>query len=335
MTETFLSRFRRAISQNRLATRGDSILLAVSGGPDSLALLLAFHEIAETDGYRIAACVVNHRIRKEAAAEAAFVQKVCADLGVPCHAETVDVPMHRAEHGGSLETVARNLRYAALRRVAKAGGYDTIATAHHRGDQAETVLYHLIRGSGLCGLSGMQAIAGDLIRPFLGFSKADILRFLETYPYTPCHDESNDVPDAVRNKIRLEILPRLSEINSRVEEALCRLAESARTDENFLRAAAETYAARAEVVAGGIRMRREDFAAIPDALRYRALRLLWGKAGGRVPTTEDARRVAQFLLGKETGKVTDAAGVLVEMERGTFFLHRGDTRHYNRKQEKS
>ncbi len=335
MTETFLSRFRRAISQNRLAARGDSILVAVSGGPDSLALLLAFHEIAEMDGYHIGACVVNHRIRKEAAAEASFVQRVCAELGVPCYAETVDVPTHRAEHGGSLETVARNLRYVALRRVAKAGGYEKIATAHHSGDQAETVLYHLIRGCGLCGLSGMQQVAGDLIRPFLRFSKADILQFLETYPYMPCHDESNDVPDAVRNKIRLEILPKIGEINSRVEEALCRLAESARMDEDFLCAAAETYAARAESIGGGMRMRREDFGVIPDALRYRVLRLLWERAGGRVPTTEEARRIEKFLLEKETGKITDAAGVLVKMERGTFFLHRGDTRHYNREQEKS
>ncbi len=330
MKETFLVRFRRYIEQNIPVARGDSVLVAVSGGPDSLALLLAFHEIEETEGYRIGACVVNHQIRKEAAAEAAFVQNICEDLRVPCYVETVDVPAHRKAYGGSVETVARELRYEALRRVAKADGYRFIATAHHRGDQAETVLYRLIRGSGLCGLSGMRPAAGDLIRPFLGFSKEEILQFLEMYPYTPCHDETNEVPDAARNKIRLEILPKMAEINPRVEAALCRFSENCRRDEEFLQTAAAVYAERAECGNGEVRMRREDFRSVPPALSYRVIRALWGKAGGRVPTTEEARRIERFLLGKETGKITDAAGVLVEMRRDDFLLRRGDTRHYQK-----
>ena len=330
MKETFLARFRNCMAQNYPAAKGDRILVAVSGGPDSLALLLAFHEIEETDGYGIGACVVNHQIRKEAAAEAAFVQKVCEETGVPCYAETVDVPAYRKAHGGSVETVARELRYDVLRRVAKEHGYSHIATAHHRGDQAETVLYHLIRGSGLSGLSGMRPVKGDVIRPFLNFSKEEILQFLQAYPYTPCHDKSNDVPDAVRNKIRLDILLRIAEINPRVEEALSRLAENCQRDEDFLQAEAETYACRAEFTEDGIQMRCEDFETIPSALRYRVIRLLWGKAGGRVPTTEEARRMERFLLEKENGKITDAAGILVEMKRNYFGLRRGNTRNYHK-----
>ncbi len=330
MNENFLDRFRGTIVKNRMAAKGNSLLIAVSGGPDSLALLLAFHEIAKTDGYRVGACVVNHNIREEAAAEAAFVQTVCADLGVPCRVETVDVPARRKEHGGSLETVARELRYAALRRVAKEDSYDKIATAHHRGDQAETVLYHLLRGTGLRGLSGMRPVCGDLIRPFLIFYKEEIFQFLEAYPYTPCHDLTNDVPDAARNKIRLEILPKLAEINPRAEEALCRLAESCRKDEDFLTVAAETYAARAEETESGLRLRREDWRPVPDALRYRVLRILWDKAGGRVPTTEDAERIGRFLSKKESGKITDAAGILVEAKKESFCFTPGDTRHYHK-----
>ena len=328
MKSDFLERFRDFGASEHLWKPGQKILTAVSGGPDSLALLLAFHEVAAAENLTLGCCVVNHKIRKEAAEEAEFVSAVCRDLEIPCYAETVDVPAFRKAHGGSLETVARNLRYESLRRVMKDFGYDAIATAHHRGDQAETVLYRLLRGTGIRGLSGILPVSGDVIHPFLCFTKREIAEFLQIFPYTPCHDASNDVPDTARNRIRLELLPLLTAYNPAIEESLWRLSQSCRADEAFLDEAADAYFSDSELTDAGIRMKKEIFPRIPEALWYRVIRKIWLAAGGRVPEAEEARRIKIFLQSAATGKITSAAGVLVKAERHSFLFHAGDTRHY-------
>ncbi len=330
MKDTFLSRLSQFAARHAMWAPGERILAAVSGGPDSLGLLLALHEISETEGFRLSCSVVNHHIRDEAAAEAQFVSEVCREIGVPCRTEEIDVPAYRAAHGGSLETVARNLRYEALRRVAKEENCDVIATAHHKGDQAETVLYRILRGTGNRGLSGICPARGDLIRPFLCFTKEEISEFVKEYPYMPCHDASNDVADTTRNKIRLELLPQLRYYNPAVEEVLCRMADSCRADEEYLETEAMRFLASVEKTADGIRMDKENIFRIPEALRYRAIRGLWLSAGGRVPEAEEAVRIIRFLKQAETGKITSAAGVLVKAEKHSFLFTPGDTRHYRK-----
>lgn len=330
MKDAFLSRLSQFAARHAMWAPGKRILAAVSGGPDSLGLLLALHEISETEDFRLVCCVVNHHIRAEAAAEAQFVSDVCRDIGVPCRIEEIDVPSYRAAYGGSLETVARNLRYEALRRAAKEENCDVIATAHHKGDQAETVLYRILRGTGNRGLSGICPARGDLIRPFLCFTKEEISEFIKEYPYTPCHDASNDVADTTRNKIRLELMPQLRRYNPAAEEALCRMADSCRADEEYLEAEAARFLTSVEKTADGIRMEKEQFFRIPEALRYRSIRALWLMVGGRVPEAEEAARIVRFLKSSETGKITSAAGVLVKAEKQTFLFTPGDTRHYRK-----
>lgn len=330
MKDAFLSRLSQFAARHAMWASGKRILAAVSGGPDSLGLLLAMHEISETEDFRLVCCVVNHHIRAEAASEARFVSDVCRDIGVSCRIEEIDVPAYRATHGGSLETVARNLRYEALRRAAKEENCDVIATAHHKGDQAETVLYRILRGTGNRGLSGICPARGDLIRPFLCFTKEEISEFVKEYPYTPCHDASNDVADTTRNKIRLELMPQLRRYNPAAEEALCRMADSCRADEEYLETEAARFLISVEKTGDAIRMDKEKFFRIPEALRYRSIRALWLSAGGRVPEAEEAARIVRFLKHAETGKITSAAGVLVKAEKHSFLFAPGDTRHYRK-----
>lgn len=232
--EEFTEKVRRFGRKHRLWRRGGSILAAVSGGPDSLALLLALSELAPSEGFRLGCCTVDHRLREEAEEETAFVASVCRGLGVPCWRETADVPAWRRAHGGSEETAARELRYAALRKRAAAEGFERIAAAHHMGDQAETVLYHFLRGSGMTGLSGMRPEAEDIIRPFLGVTRKEIEEYLAFWPYEPRHDRTNDLPCAVRNRLRLETIPALEAYNPRLTEALCRTAEILREEDSLL-----------------------------------------------------------------------------------------------------
>lgn len=311
---------------HRLWKRGDRILAAVSGGPDSLALLLVLHELSETEGFSLRCAVVNHHLRKEAADEAGFVAQKAKALSVPCRVLEADVPMYRKEHGGSVETAARHLRYEALRGLAKEWDCDAIALAHHKDDQAETVLLHLLRGSGLQGLTGMQARRNGCIRPFLCVSKREILGFLETRHEIFCHDKTNDIPDTDRNRVRLELLPVLRAYNPQVTEALCRTAAILTEDEAFLdesAAALDTWILWEGDMA---KISIPQILSLPLSLRRRFIRRLWERVGGLVPSFEETEEILAFLARAETGRQTSAAGTAVLVSYGEAWIQKGSTR---------
>lgn len=321
----FLERVRQYGRAHGLWHRGDRILAAVSGGPDSLGLLLTLHALQKEEGFFLASCVVNHHLRMEAAEEAAFVKKVSADLSVPCVVKEVDVPGYRKIHGESVETAARELRYQALYEAARDLGCGLIALAHHKGDQAETVLAHLLRGSGLTGLSGMRPCLDGRIRPFLCVTKEEILDFLKAFPYAYCHDATNDVPDATRNKIRLTLLPLLQRYNPQIAGSLCRTAEILGEEDRYMEQAAET--ALRETGWDGTSFGLDTFGTFPLAMRRRMLRMAWEKSGGRVLSFEDMERMLDFLRNTETGRRTSAAGIILTLSYGRGYLARGSTRN--------
>jgi tRNA(Ile)-lysidine synthase len=167
---------------------------AISGGPDSLAMLLL---AAEAYPGRIAAATVDHGLRPEAADEAEFVARLCAERGIIHTVLTPGEPIT-----GNIQSAARKARYALLDRWATETGCDYIATAHHADDQLETMLMRLARGSGVDGLSGIRSVNGRIIRPLLGFSKAELIRICYDAGVTPVHDPSNDNADFDRVRIR-------------------------------------------------------------------------------------------------------------------------------------
>lgn len=325
--EAFLEKLRHYGKREGLWKPGDRILAAVSGGPDSLGLMLALAELRKSENFELFVCTVNHRIRAEAAAETAFVSRVAGELEIPCTEETVDVPGYRAKHGGSLETVARKLRYEALWKAAAGFGCRSVAAAHHRDDQAETVLYRLLRGSGPTGLRGMEPCANGIIRPFLCMTRAEIAGFLSHFAYAPCHDPTNDIPDTARNRIRLELMPLLKTYNPEIGRALVRTAEILREEDLYMETEANALFEQ------GVRKEQEGFSAernfllrIPQAAARRVLRKIWMRLTEKMPAYADIERVTAFLNNAVSGKRTSASGVMAEMRYGRVWFYPGSTR---------
>lgn len=324
--EAFPEKVRRYGRQHGLWQRGDRILAAVSGGPDSLALLLTLTALAGEEGFSLVCCTVNHHLRAGAEQETAFVAEVSKALGVDCVVESADVPAWRAAHGESVETAARILRYEALRRAARQAGCGKIAAAHHRDDQAETVLYHFLRGSGTAGLAGMRPLSGDIIRPFLGVSRKEIEAFLAASPWTPCHDETNDEPRAMRNRLRLLLLPELGRYNPRMAETLCRTAEIMAADDDFLEVETEKWERKLTRDGAVLAADRTLFADMPAALARRLLRRIGRRCGGQTPDFEETERLLAFLREGASGKWTSAAGMAVRLSGSRALFYQGSTR---------
>ena len=228
---------RLYIEENRLIAAGDRVILGVSGGPDSMALLHIMHELAPVLDFELQAAHLNHGLRAESGVEEALVQVSCQVLGIECHTRTVAVAELARQHKQSLEEAGRNARYAYFRELLAAAGAQRIATAHHHDDMAETVLLHLLRGSGLKGLRGILPCNGSLIRPLLTHTKAELLTYLQARDITYCLDPSNNESRYLRNRIRHQLIPYLQqEFNPRIVVALNGLAVIARDENDALEA---------------------------------------------------------------------------------------------------
>jgi tRNA(Ile)-lysidine synthase len=189
----YLGRFRDALVQIGVS-EDERVMLAVSGGPDSLALLLLAHQCAAG---RIAAATIDHQLRTESADEAAYVSTICQQLNVP---HLVLTPARKIV--GNIQSSARAARYELLANAADAHRCASVATAHHADDQLETLLMRLMRGSGIDGLASIRTRNGSIVRPLLGFSKLELEEICATAGITPVRDPSNDNPDFDRVAVR-------------------------------------------------------------------------------------------------------------------------------------
>lgn len=227
------------IRKEELIRKGDRLIIACSGGPDSLALLDMLCRLRETFSLQLTACYVHHGIRKAADKEVVRVQEAAAKRHCDFVWHYVDIPAIASTRHISIETAGREERYRILRAVAREKGASSIAVAHQQNDQAETILQHLLRGSGLNGLAGMQPKNGVLIRPLLALTRQEVERYISLRGLTPCQDETNASTAYGRNRIRLELLPYLEKYNPSVIADLNRLAQIAGADEAYLEAQAE------------------------------------------------------------------------------------------------
>ncbi len=216
-------------------SRGRSFLLAVSGGADSCALACLMAYAAPRLGLALSGLCLDHGLRPEAAAEAAYARELCRWLGFACEVERLDVRGEAARTGQGLEEAARSLRYQALERRRRLAGAQWTAVAHHRRDLAEDMLMRLVRGTGWPGLGGMACIdpARRLVRPLLDEDPLALRAFLASLGVAHCEDPSNRDPAFTRNRVRLDLLPRLKAENPKIEESLLSLARLARTDHAF------------------------------------------------------------------------------------------------------
>ncbi len=260
---------RDYIRTHQIFTPGP-VLVAVSGGADSTALVLILADLAHELGLVIHVAHFDHRTRpKQSAEDADFVARLANRIGAPIRVGRSDKPT-------KTEDSARIARYDFLRRAASEIGAKTIATGHTRDDQAETVLLHLTRGSGLAGLAGMRPLREGIARPLLAIGREDTVAVCRAARTRPRADPTNRSLKFARNRVRLEVLPKLAKINPRASEAIARFAETAaqlqiEDDQDTANALARARDKDAIVIA-----------ALGPAVRSRALALAWRDATGLV-----------------------------------------------------
>lgn len=270
------ARVKETIRKHRLFSFGERLLVAVSGGPDSVALLYLLHGLKEELGLSLEVAHLEHGLRGEEAVEdARFVAGMAERLALPFHLKRVDLLEKRGS--GNLEAMAREERYRFFADVAERSGLDKIATAHTRDDQVETLLMRLLRGSGRKGLGAMPPVsrplaAGPLVvRPLIETSRKEILDYLAVEGLDYRTDRTNLDPHLLRNWIRLELLPMLRKrIDPGLDERLARLADLWRDEEALL---AEVAKDRFKAVARGMEIDSDLFLRQEKALQRRLIRL--------------------------------------------------------------
>lgn len=219
------------MQKHAMVKPGDLVILGVSGGPDSMALLYIMKQLASQGNFLIAAAHLNHCLREEADQEEHFVKSYCQQWQVPFYSRKAKITEVAAQRRQSLEEAGRDERYRFFRELQAELGAASIATAHHEDDAAETVMHHLIRGSGLKGLRGILPVSQGIIRPLLCANRCQIERFLDDNSIKYCTDLSNFESVYMRNRIRHELIPFLKkEFNPRIVEALNQLAEIVREE---------------------------------------------------------------------------------------------------------
>jgi tRNA(Ile)-lysidine synthase len=324
-----------------LMSAGDRVCVAVSGGADSVALLLALSEAnreREALGVVLTAVHVHHGLRSaEADADEAFVRELCDKLGVPLVVERVNVPARQAAEREGLEEAARELRYRVFWELMKSSRADVVATAHTLDDQAETVVMKLLRGAWTEGIGGIapaveSGVRGRIVRPLLGARRAEVEAYLRERGQTWREDATNRDVSLMRNRVRHELIPILRGFNPGIDAALARLAEIARDEEGFWQA--EVAKVLPQVLLQGRPIRGggravstvtgnsscavevERLRTMTPALRRRVLRAAARALGCRISAGETAKLLALAGLGEVQPPVAARSGVRLELAGG-------------------
>ncbi|WP_188542489.1 tRNA lysidine(34) synthetase TilS [Paenibacillus segetis] len=263
---------------------GDCIIVAVSGGPDSVALLHILNELAQEKAMdlKLVCAHVNHGLRgSESDEEAKFVSDLSSKLAIPFELGNLDIPTYMKEKGKGkgTELASREKRYEFLHHVAEKYGARSIALAHHADDQAETVIMRLLRGSGPTGLAGMKMMRREknveLIRPLLRIYKTELVRACQTANIPYVIDSSNLMNKYDRNAVRLDVLPFLGQYNGQLVASLNRLAEIMGDEDDYMqREVAEAYAKLVSPLGGGLTFNIQQFIPLHAALQRRLIKLI-------------------------------------------------------------
>lgn len=303
---SLLHRVVGTIRSNRLIEPGQHVLVAVSGGPDSVAALSLLHHLSRSWRLSLRAAHFNYGLRgRESDEDERFVTALCRALDVPLSVVKLDV-RDRAR-GTSLQAAARDLRYRAMTNMAEEYGADRIAVGHTADDQAETVLLWMLRGAGLRGLSGMPVIRdGRIIRPLYDSSRLEVLEYLAQAGLSYREDSSNATQVYARNRIRHELLPVLKRLHPSSVRALCRLADLCREDDCYLEAQAGAVSAESihQEREGVWVMERAFVQQLPRALQRRLVRDVLRRCDHleRAPSAHRVEQVIQAVMTKGTGQ---------------------------------
>lgn len=259
-----------------LLSKEELTLVALSGGLDSVCLCVCLHEA----GYRVAAAHFNHALRGAASdADEQFVREFCEKRGIPLAVGRGDVAAYARKNRIGTEEAGRKLRYEFLAATAKELGAAVIATGHHANDNAETVLFHLARGTGIAGLAGISLRRGDIVRPLLDVTRADLAAYAAEKGLSCCEDATNRDENYTRNYIRAQLLPKFEEVNPAAVRHMSEAAQRLREDDDFLNDLAKQHLASVVEEGGAVSIAGEELLSSPAALRRRMLRELLRRLG--------------------------------------------------------
>ena len=310
------------IQEHQLISGRHPLLVAVSGGPDSVCLLHLLVQLRAELGVRLHLAHLNHQLRgAEAEADARYVAELASQLGIPATVESRDVRSYQARQRSSLEEAAREVRYTFLAQVAGAAGANAVAVGHTLDDHIETVLMHMIRGAGTRGLRGMQPRVtlqfGDnnltVVRPLLAVSREETTSYCHEHQLMARMDTTNRSLSPLRNRIRLKLLPLLKGYNPRITEALLRMAAISRDDLAFLdNEGSRAWEDIARRQGNLIALDKKRFLELPTALQRHLLRVSVEKLSGNLRDIE-ARHIEQMMaaLAKPAGKRINMPGGLI------------------------
>ncbi len=316
-----IEKFIETVDYRNLIEDGDIIIIALSGGPDSLCLFDCLKRISESRNLRLAAVHVNHGLRgSEADADQKFVEDFCISRNVPCYVFSGDCNELAHQSGKSCEEAGRELRYSSFDQVGKTfmeGSANVsniksrikIAVAHNANDQAETLLFRLMRGTGVDGLAGIEysrlsAAGFTIIRPLLSCTRTEIEDYIEHRNLKPCIDKTNEEPIYTRNHIRLKLIPTIEkEYNPSIVESLSRLADIAQEDKDYFWHESNQLLGKATLAKSSseIALDHAMIANVHKAIRHRTLVLAFGKIGLTADISRSHLSAADDMI--ENGKV--------------------------------
>ena len=293
--DSLVLKIKKTLVDHKMVTPGDTILLGVSGGPDSVALLWGLIELKQELNIELAIAHLNHSARgKESDRDARFVKELGETLQIKTLIEKINVPAEQAASKNSFQETARNLRLEFFQRAMSQIGANKIALGHTSDDQVETVLMNLLRGSGLKGMGGMNPVRSPYIRPLFYCSRSEVAGFLNGRKISYCMDSSNAKTDYLRNRIRLELIPFLQEkYNPRIAENLFEASGIFRAENDYLKISEDHEFDRVVSRFGNsdtLNMDIEHFVALPLALKRRLIRK------GIQSVKGDLRRISSFHI---------------------------------------
>jgi tRNA(Ile)-lysidine synthase len=309
-----ISKIKHTIDKYNLLKRNDSVLIALSGGPDSVFLLRALNSIKNDYGISISAVHINHNIRKnESVIEENSCRKLCDDLDVELFLVSENIPVLAKKSKTGLEETARNFRLGVYDKLCDEFGFTKIATGHHRDDRVETVLFRILRGTGRSGLTGIPMRRDKIIRPLFDISKEDILKYLKSHKLKYCVDKSNLNSEFSRNYLRNKLLPSIRKnINSGVDNVLINLSETASDEELYLNNLVEKQLKRVifQTAGGKLKIHRKKILKLDLWLRRRVLRycMLTLSSNNVAPDREVIERL-EDLLKKPNNQISLPGGI--------------------------